>query len=224
MSGAAALPHKPKIHPSILCADHGNLRGEVEKLTAAGVDYFHIDVMDGDFAPNFGCGSEIMKLVKKTTTIPMDVHLMINNPARHIKAFRDWGASVLIIHPEVDVQATRTLAEIKEQGMVPGIAVNPGVSIETIHELLPLCEHMLVMTVNPGFGGQQFLEYTVNKIKKLGALSKEYGFTLCVDGNITPARIQQLYPMGVTNFVMGSALFNDSYLETLQTIRNGRYE
>jgi len=215
----SALVVTPKIHPSILCADHGNLRGEIQKLTDASVDYFHIDVMDGSFVPNFGCGSEIVKLVKKTTDIPMDVHLMINDPARHIEFFCELGASIITFHPDVDRQPARTLAKIKEMGMVPGITLNPGTSIETVKELLPLCGHVLAMTVNPGFGGQHFLEYTVNKIRHLGELSQKYGFSLCVDGNITVERVQQLFPMGVTNFVMGTALFQDNYLEVIKSIR-----
>jgi len=209
----------PKIHPSILCADHGNLRGEILKLADAGVDYMHIDVMDGSFVPNFGCGSEIVKLVKKTTDIPIDVHLMVNDPARHIEFFRDLGASIITFHPETASQPARTLARIKELDMIPGIVLNPGTSIETVKELLPLCGHVLAMTVNPGFGGQKFLEYTVDKIHHLGELSQRYGFSLCVDGNITPERVRQLFPMGVTNFVIGTALFQDNYLEVIKNIR-----
>jgi len=208
-----------KIHPSVLCANHGDIKGEILKLEKAGVDYFHIDVMDGNFVPNFGCGTEIIKTIKQTTNIPMDVHLMVVDPMRHIKLFYDLGASVIIIHPEADKHAARTLAAIKEMGAVPGIAINPGTSIETIKELLPICGHVLAMTVNPGFAGQAFLEYTVGKIQKLGELSKQFGFTLCVDGNINIEKVQFLLPFGVTNFVIGTALFQDNYSEMINTIK-----
>ena len=208
-----------KIHPSVLCANHGDIKGEILKLEKAGVDYFHIDVMDGNFVPNFGCGTEIIKTIKQTTNIPMDVHLMVVDPMRHIKLFYDLGAAVIIIHPEADKHAARTLAAIKEMGAVPGIAINPGTSIETIKELLPICGHVLAMTVNPGFAGQAFLEYTVGKIQKLGELSKQFGFTLCVDGNINIEKVQFLLPFGVTNFVIGTALFQDNYSEMINTIK-----
>jgi len=209
----------PKIHPSVLCADHGNLRGEVAKLTKAGVDYFHVDVMDGNFVPNFGCGSDIVKLIKRETNVPIDVHLMIENPSRHVKFFCEMGADIITIHPEADRQAARTLAEIRELGVVPGIAINPGTSVETVKELLPLCGHVLVMTVNPGFGGQKFLEFTIPKIKRLGELSREFGFSLCVDGNIDAEKVGWLKPMGVGNFVVGTALFRDDYLDVIEAIR-----
>jgi len=196
-----------KIHPSILCADHGNLAGEIKQMTSAGADYFHIDVMDGSFAPNFGCGAEIIKVVGQLSSIPIDAHLMIDNPAAHINLFRDLGADIITIHPEADKQAARTLAAIRDMGAIPGIALNPGTSIETVKELLPLCGHVLAMTVNPGFGGQRFLDFTMGKIEALGVLAKKHGFSLCVDGGASLENIKKLALLGVTNFVVGSALF-----------------
>ena len=209
------------MHPSILAADHGDIIGEIRKMADSEVDYFHIDVMDGDFVPNFGCGTEILKAIKRNSNIPMDVHLMVSNPSRHIKLFRDLGAKIISIHAEADPHAARTLAVIREMGAIPGLAINPGTSIETIKELLPLCQHVLVMTVNPGFSGQPFLDFTVGKIKALGELSKQFGFALCVDGNVTPEKVRLLAPMGVTNFVMGTALFQGDYIETIRSIRSG---
>jgi len=209
---------RPKLHPSILAADHGDLKGEISRLAAAGIDYFHIDVMDGDFVPNFGCGTEILRAVQRNSSIPMDVHLMVNDPARHIKFFRELGAEIISIHPEADRHPARTLAAIREMGATPGIALNPGTSIETIHELLPLCGHVLAMTVNPGFYGQPFLDFTLPKLEKLGQLAEKHGFSLCVDGNINPERICQLMPLGVTNFVIGTALFRGDCEEMIQKI------
>ena len=208
------------IHPSILCADHGYLVDEIKQMTTAGADYFHVDVMDGDFAPNFACGAEIFKCIKGHSHIPIDAHLMVNNPARHVGFFRDLGAEIITIHPEADRQAARTLATIAEAGAVPGIAINPGTSVETVKELLHLAKHVLVMTVNPGFGGQRFLDFTLGKVEALGALAKEYGFTLSVDGGVSRDNIKKLALLGVTSFVVGSALFGqEDYVGAVQELR-----
>ena len=209
------------IHPSILCANHSNLEDEIKKIELAGADYNHVDVMDGGFVPNFGLGTEVIKCIKKHSNLPMDVHLMVNDPARHIRFFRELGADIISIHPEADKHPARTLSEIREMGATPGIAINPGTSIETIKELLPLCGHVLTMTVNPGFGGQRFMDLTLSKIEHLGALAKEYGFSLCVDGGISAKRIKKLALLGVTSFVVGSWLFRqEDYTEAVVQLRN----
>ena len=207
------------IHPSVLCANHGELENEVKRLTAAGADCFHMDVMDGSFVQNFGLGCEVFNIVKKHTDKPIDAHLMIRDPRWHIKLFRKLGADIITIHPEAETQTAATLAHIKAVGAIPGIALSPGTSIETVKELLPLCGYVLVMTVNPGFYGQVFLEFTIPKIKKLGEMSKEYGFTLCVDGNIDEGRVRELLPYGVTNYVIGTALFKQGAMEMIKRIK-----
>lgn len=212
---------KPTIHPSILCADHGNLGHDIIRLTEAGADYMHMDVMDGDFVPNFGLGTEVFNCVRRYSNTPLDVHLMINNPAHHIKLFRELGAEIISVHPEADEHIANTLNQIRERGAIPGIALNPETDVDTIKELLPLCGHVLVMTVNPGFHSQEFLEFTLDKIAVLGELSKKHGFSLCVDGNINAERVRQLLPMGVTNFVIGSALFRNDPAEMIKRIREG---
>jgi len=209
----------PKIHPSILCADHGDLAGDIKRVTDAGADFLHMDVMDGDFVPNFGLGAEIFNTARKYSNLPLDAHLMVQNPSKHIKFFRDLGADIITIHPEADKHCAATLSLIREMGATAGIALNPGTSVEMVRELLPLCGHVLAMTVNPGFGGQEFLEFTVGKLEVLGKLAKQYGFSLCVDGNINSERVKQLYPMGVTNFVIGTALFREDPATMIRRIK-----
>jgi len=196
-----------KIHPSVLCADSGNLQKEVETLNTSGADSFHMDVMDGSFVPNFGLGADIFNCVKKHGKLPVFTHLMINEPARYVEYFRELGSDTIVVHPEADRQCAATLARIKTVGAIPGIAINPGTSVETVKELLPLCGMVLVMTVNPGFYGQEFLEFTVEKIKTLCELRRTFGYSLCVDGNINAERAKRLSEYGVTDFVIGTALF-----------------
>jgi len=199
---------KIQIHPSIMCADHSSLEQEIHALTNEGIDYFHMDVMDGNYVPNFGCGPGLFKCIKKHSSVPLDVHLMITEPARHIQYFRDLGAEIITIHPDAGLHPARTLMAIADLGAIPGLALNPGTSIESVKELLPLCQHVLVMTVNPGFAGQRFLDFTMDKIRLLGELSKKYGFTICIDGGADTEKIRMLRPLGVDAYVVGSSIFN----------------
>ncbi|MBM7689043.1 ribulose-phosphate 3-epimerase [Enterococcus ureilyticus] len=210
--------------PSMMCADFSNLKKETQELDQAGIDIFHMDFMDGSFVPNFGMGLQDFELVRSVTEKPVDVHLMIQEPSKYVEKFADLGADIIYIHPEADQQAARTLDIIHQKGKKAGIAINPGTSVEMVQGLLPLVDYVMVMTVNPGFAGQKYLEYTDSKIEKLLALTNEYHFDVMVDGAISPEKVQQLSKIGVKGFVLGtSALFGktSTYQETLGKLRAG---
>ena len=197
------------IHPSILCADHGNLEQEIKTLDDTGVSYFHVDVIDGVFVPNFACGTEIFNTIKKHSNTPIDAHLMITEPGRYIDFFARLGSNIITIHSEADRQAATTLRKIKQLGITPGLALNPMTTYEEVEHLIPYCEHILIMTVNPGFYGQTFMEETLAKISVFGKLRKTHGFDLCVDGGINAKRVIELERLGVNRFVLGQALFKN---------------
>lgn len=205
-----------------MCADFTNIKSEVNELDQAGTDIFHMDVMDGTFVPNMALGLEDYKAVRSLTKLPMDVHLMVNNPQNIVPIFEKLGANIIYIHPDTDPMPSRTIDEIKTNGIHPGIAINPGTSIETIKELLPLVDYVLVMTVNPGFSGQSYLEYVNDKIKHLAELKNKYDFNLMVDGAISPEKIKLLSDLGVDGFIVGtSSLFgkDKTYKEIIKELK-----
>lgn len=192
----------------MMCADYGRLKEEVEALDAAGVDIFHCDIMDGGFVPNMTMGIMDLKTVRRYTQKKVDVHLMIEDPGEKVDWFIDAGADIIYIHPEAERYVVKTLAHIKERGRAAGIAVNPDTSLASISELLNLCDYVMVMTVNPGFAGQKFIQFTKNKIRDLAALKREYGYKLMIDGSCSPEVIREMSAMGVDGFILGtSALF-----------------
>lgn len=210
------------ICPSMMCADFGSLKDEVTELDQAGTDIFHIDIMDGVYVPNYGMGLQDFEFIRKATKKLVDVHLMVKNPADYVEKFIDMGADIIYFHPETDQHPARTLDKIRSKGKKAGIAINPGTSIETIQELLYLADYVLVMTVNPGFAGQKYLDYVDHKIKKLSSMKNEYDFELVVDGAISNERVETLSALGVKGFVLGtSALFgkDESYQEIIKNLK-----
>lgn len=210
--------------PSLMCADYGNLRATVEELDAAGIDIFHCDVMDGSFVPNFAMGLEDIKAVRAATNKLVDVHLMVENPASKVELFAAAGADIIYIHPESERYVVKTLAAIKSLSKSAGIAVNPDTSISEVEEMLNLCDYVMVMTVNPGFAGQSFIEFTNDKVRRLAALKERFGFELMIDGACSPERVRDLSAIGADGFILGtSALFGKDagYEECLRRLRAG---
>ncbi|MGT2803047.1 ribulose-phosphate 3-epimerase [Streptococcus henryi] len=208
--------------PSMMCANFENLGKEIEMLEKAGVDIFHLDVMDGQFVPNFGMGLQDIEYICSKAKIEKDVHLMIENPGNYIDTFADLGVNIIYIHPESDRHPMRTLQKIIKRGIKPGIAINPGTSIETIYELLPHVDYLMVMSVNPGFAGQTYIDSVNAKIEKLNDLKAEFGFKIMLDGACSPEKIKELSPKGVDGFVLGtSALFGkeEEYETITQRLR-----
>lgn len=208
--------------PSLMVADFTKLSEEVIELDQSGSDIFHIDIMDGSFVPNFGMGIQDVQAVRKLTSKPIDVHLMIDNPGEYINLFADLGVDIIYVHPEADKHPARTLNKIKDRGLKVGLAINPGTSLENIVELLNIIDYLMIMTVNPGFAGQKYLSFVDAKIEKALSLSKQYGFEVMVDGAISPERIEKLSKIGVKGFVLGtSSLFRKekSYKELISMFK-----
>ncbi len=208
--------------PSTMCIDFHHLDDEIKALDEAGVDIFHNDVMDGSFVPNMTLGINDIKAIRRSTNKPMDVHLMIENPSGKVDWFIDAGADIVYIHPESERYVVKTLAHIKERGKMAGIAVNPDTSIDSIEEMLNLCDYVLVMTVNPGFAGQKFIDFTKKKVERLAKLKETFGFKIVIDGACSPSVIKELSSIGADGFVLGtSALFgkNRPYKDIVKELR-----
>lgn len=199
-----------KLAPSILTADFGRLAEEIAAVAAGGADYIHLDVMDGMFVPNITFGPLLVSAVRGMTTLPLDVHLMIAEPDRYLELFMEAGADIITVHAEATAHLHRTLQRITTLGVKAGVAINPATSVDTVQEVLPFVDQVLVMTVNPGFGAQHFIETMTAKIRRMRRLMDE----LCplgdlqVDGGIHPHNIADVVDSGANVIVVGSSVFN----------------
>jgi ribulose-phosphate 3-epimerase len=209
---------KIKIAPSILSADFGRLGEQVAAAEKAGADYIHVDVMDGHFVPNITIGVPVVASLRKWTKLPLDVHLMIENPERHIQAFAEAGADIITVHIETSPHIHRNIHLIKSAGVKAGVSLNPGTSVSMLTEILPAVDLVLVMSVNPGFGGQTFIMEALDKIVRLRSEldSRKLKTELEVDGGINPETAYQVVKAGARVLVAGAAIFS-----TKQTVAEG---
>ena len=208
---------------SMMCANYGNLEKEVRDLEQGGIDSFHIDIMDGRYVPNFAMSLNDMRYIASATKKPLDVHLMIEHPNNHINLFLSnlREGDTVYIHPEAEYHPSTTLESIINAGMIPGIAINPGTSIETVMEMLRIVKKVLVMSVNPGNAGQMYLPYVGKKITKLLALKDEMDIQIFWDGACGADKIIEYAPKGVDGFVLGTTLLfgkEEPYGETMKNI------
>jgi ribulose-phosphate 3-epimerase len=197
------------IAPSILSADFANLQRDIEMINNSQADWFHVDVMDGVFVPNISFGFPVFKAVNKYATKPLDVHLMIVNPDHYIEEFAKNGAAIITVHYEACTHLHRTIQLIKDQGCKAGVALNPHTPVSLLKDILADLDMVLIMSVNPGFGGQQFIEQSLNKISELRKMSKEINPDLVieVDGGVSISNIDALIKSGANAFVAGNAIF-----------------
>ncbi len=208
------------ISPSLLSANFGNLQHDIEMLNASECDWLHVDVMDGIFVPNISFGQPVIKHIKKYARKPLDVHLMIMDPGRYVTDFKEAGADILTVHYEACTHLDRTLHAIKDAGMKCGVVLNPATSVALLEDSVQLCDVVLLMSVNPGFGGQKFIANTYNKVRQLRDLiaHKNPDCLIEVDGGVNVDNAPLLFEAGADVLVAGSAVFSSA--DPAETIKN----
>jgi ribulose-phosphate 3-epimerase len=210
------------IAPSLLSADFTRLKDEIQAVEAAGADWIHADIMDGHFVPNLTFGPLVVEAVRRATGLPIDVHLMISEPDRYISDFAKAGATLISVHAETCVHLNRTVQLIRDSGARPGVVLNPATPVETLRWILEYLDFVLVMSVNPGFGGQRFIPNSIAKIALLRTMISERGLNTLieVDGGVSPQTIADIAAAGADVFVAGSAIFQSpDYRQTILTLR-----
>ncbi|GEJ55803.1 ribulose-phosphate 3-epimerase [Anaeromyxobacter diazotrophicus] len=218
------MPLPIRIAPSILSADFGRLAEEVRAAEAAGADWIHVDVMDGRFVPNITIGPLVVEAVRRVTKLPIDAHLMIVEPERYVEAFAKAGADLVSVHAEVSPHLHRTLQAIRAAGARPAVALNPSTPLSAVEWVLSDCEMVLLMTVNPGFGGQRYIAACTDKVRQLRALADARGLALEieVDGGIKADTIGEVAAAGANAFVAGTAVFGaKDYAGAIRALREG---
>lgn len=211
-----------KIAPSVLAADFANLQRDIEMVNNSEADWFHIDVMDGRFVPNISYGMPVIEAIKKHATKPLDVHLMIEEPERYIETFASIGADIITVHYESTVHLHRTLRQIKAAGCKAGVVLNLSTPVTVLEDILPECYMVLIMSINPGFGGQKFEEITYQKVRKLKKMITEQNLETLIeiDGGVTGANAKQLVEAGADVLVAGSYIFNaENQIETIKNLK-----
>ncbi len=213
-----------ELNASMMCADFGHMYDEVKALEEADIDSFHIDIMDGRYVPNFAMSLNDLEFIAGATTKPLDVHLMIEHPRNNIAMFlrKLRKGDTVYIHPEAEYHPAATLSAVQDAGMIPGIAINPGTSVETVLEMLRIVQSVLVMSVNPGNAGQMFLPYVDAKITRLLELKEEMNYKLYWDGACSYDKIKTYAPKGIDGFVLGSTILfgkDRSYKDILSDVR-----
>lgn len=199
-----------KIAPSILSADFSKLGEDIERIDKGGADFIHIDVMDGSFVPNISFGLPVVKSIRNRTDKIFDVHLMINNPSNYIDDFIEAGADIITVHYEADKHIDRTINYIKSKGKKAAVSINPGTPTSVLKNLIPNLDMVLIMSVNPGFGGQKFIPYCLDKIREVKELSEKVNPSLLieVDGGVDKTNVKEIIEAGANVIVAGSAVFN----------------
>jgi len=211
------------VAPSLLAANFGNLQKDIEMVNASEADWFHIDIMDGQFVPNFSIGTPVVQAINRIAKKPLDVHLMVVDPDRYVPLFAELGASILTVHYEACTHLHRTVHHIKELNMKSGVCLNPHTPVHLLNDILPDIDLVLIMSVNPGFGGQSFIPGSLSKIKKLNEMKQESGldFFIEVDGGVDIKNAKPLVDAGVNVLVAGNTVFSSANpTKTISILKN----